>query len=333
MSDIDVRKTLKRRNSLKKEAERSRKMLRKYPKVMVAELSKTFDKGIQTKTRTNSRDLSEKYQNSRRNKPYMFNKKTQKREMRNQAVSTSMEQSRNIKLDPMEVNIPGLEENGPKYELVGSQKKFNQKLKRENSEQLFRLLQAESKDLVTTKQNATSRSNIGKKNPNRTPYTNPNKTAKHLKNGESEFNNNPTETKKVVQKSQEQLMQEHINKEIYREGKDLSKSSKDNLIHIPLDNENEEIDLEINKTDQSPKINEFDLDQAIMNIDIAEPKPSELIIEEGGHESLLYIAENDIVKNTSRDSSVLLTNNNGTKNNSNNSFVKDNLQEVKEEEL
>ena len=89
MSQIDVRKTLKRRNSYQNEQKRSRKMLRKYPKVTVggAYSSNTLGDKLPNRNKNRSRksSISKKrhHQSSDRLGVGKANKSTQKFEMVN----------------------------------------------------------------------------------------------------------------------------------------------------------------------------------------------------------------------------------------------------------
>jgi hypothetical protein len=93
MSKVDVRKTLKRRDSIKKERERSRKMIRTYPKVMMAGFG-TFDKEVQTQTDENVRERSVRNVpgeriSSKKSIKRSHDMMTQKRDTSDKKVSTS----------------------------------------------------------------------------------------------------------------------------------------------------------------------------------------------------------------------------------------------------
>lgn len=165
-----------------------------------------------------------------------------------------------IKLEPTDVEIPPVvpkaqkinkkhphEKYKPKFEIVGSSKTLDPKLKQEKSTELFRLLQGNSKELKTAKNPATQiHSNLN--NPTRTPYIKAyDKTIKNSKLEESnDFKNQHTKTKKskgrekTIKKVKEigakepeeqkiAFSPEQANKQIYREGQDLSQKSKKKL--------------------------------------------------------------------------------------------------------
>jgi hypothetical protein len=111
---------------------------------------------------------------------------------------------------------------------------MNQRIKRESSAQLFKLLHADSKDLIPANRHSSLK-RLNKQNPNRTPYNNANKTAKNIKRtNENNFNDLPTEVKhsRVNERSKTDVSDEE-DRELNQEAQ-VSKSSLDRLESVPI---------------------------------------------------------------------------------------------------